>query len=251
MGKVIRGCRKGKGSVYTAHTHHRKGATKMRKLDITERHSRIKAVVKAIVHDPGRGAPLAKLEVKNPIKYGKEKLTMVASEGIYTGQYLYFGKTAPLAIGNIVPVGSLPEGTLICNLETIPGDKGKFIRSSGCVGSILTQTTFKTVVRLPSGQKKVVRKNCRAQIGVVAGGGRPEKPMLKAGRAYHKYKAKRNCWPKVRGVCMNPVEHPHGGGNHQHVGKPTTVGRSTTRGRKVGLIAARQTGCGRRKRIKD
>jgi len=79
-------------------------------------------------------------------------------------------------------------------------------------------------------------------VGVVSGGGRTEKPLLKAGRAYFKYKAKRNSWPKVRGVAMNPVEHPHGGGNHQHVGKPTTVGRDFTPGRKVGLIAARRTG---------
>ena len=57
--------------------------------------------------------------------------------------------------------------------------------------------------------------------------------MLKAGRAYYKYKAKRNCWPKVRGVAMNPVEHPHGGGNHQHIGKASTVKRGTSAGRKV------------------
>lgn len=58
-----------------------------------------------------------------------------------------------------------------------------------------------------------------ALTGIVAGGGRIDKPILKAGRAYHKYKVKRNCWPYVRGVAMNPVEHPHGGGNHQHIGK--------------------------------
>lgn len=69
--------------------------------------------------------------------------------------------------------------------------------------------------------------------GLVSGGGRIDKPMLKAGRAYHKYKAKRNCWPKVRGVAMNPVEHPHGGGNHQHIGKASTVKRGTSAGRKV------------------
>jgi large subunit ribosomal protein L8e len=78
--------------------------------------------------------------------------------------------------------------------------------------------------------------------GIVAGGGRTDKPLLKAGRAYHKYKAKRNAWPKVRGVAMNPVEHPHGGGNHQHIGHPSTVKRGTSAGRKVGLIAARRTG---------
>lgn len=79
-------------------------------------------------------------------------------------------------------------------------------------------------------------------VGVIAGGGRIEKPMLKAGRAFHKFRAKRNCWPKVRGVTMNPVEHPHGGGNHQHVGHATTVKRDSPPGKKVGLIAARRTG---------
>lgn len=80
---------------------------------------------------------------------------------------------------------------------------------------------------------------CRSKIngglvvGIVAGGGRIDKPVLKAGRAYFKYKAKRNCWPKVRGVAMNPVEHPHGGGNHQHIGKASTVKRGTSAGRKV------------------
>lgn len=74
------------------------------------------------------------------------------------------------------------------------------------------------------------------------GGGRIDKPMLKAGRAYHKYKAKRNSWPHVRGVAMNPVEHPFGGGNHQHIGHPSTSGASYVPGQKVGLIAARRTG---------
>lgn len=67
--------------------------------------------------------------------------------------------------------------------------------------------TKKTRVRLPSGAKKVVSSANRAMIGIVAGGGRTDKPLLKAGRAYHKYKAKRNCWPVVRGVAMNPVEY--------------------------------------------
>ena len=79
-------------------------------------------------------------------------------------------------------------------------------------------------------------------IGLVAGGGRIEKPLLKAGRAYFKYKAKRNKWPTVRGVAMNPVDHPHGGGNHQHIGKASTISRYAARGQKAGLIAARRTG---------
>jgi large subunit ribosomal protein L8e len=69
--------------------------------------------------------------------------------------------------------------------------------------------------------------------GIVAGGGRIDKPILKAGRAYWKYKAKRHGWPRVRAVCMNPVDHPFGGGNHQHIGKPSTVSRLKSPGRKV------------------
>merc|ERR1712083_355294 len=95
---------------------------------------------------------------------------------------------------------------------------------------------------MPSGSKKVIPSANRAMVGCIAGGGRIDKPILKAGRAYHKYRVKRNSWPKVRGVAMNPVEHPHGGGNHQHIGKASTVSRGKSAGRKVGLIAARRTG---------
>lgn len=111
----------------------------------------------------------------------------------------------------------------------------------------------KTRIKLPSGAKKVVPSANRAMVGIIAGGGRIDKPILKAGRAYHKYKVKRNCWPKVRGVAMNPVEHPHGGGNHQHIGKASTVRRDASAGKKVGLIAARRTGRirGGKKEIKE
>merc|ERR1711935_789604 len=97
-------------------------------------------------------------------------------------------------------------------------------------------------MRLPSGARKTLPPTCRALVGIVAGGGRIEKPMLKAGSNHHKYRVKRNSFPKVRGCAMNPVEHPHGGGNHQHVGHPTTSARCDVPGSKVGLIAARRTG---------
>jgi len=91
-------------------------------------------------------------------------------------------------------------------------------------------------------QKKTISGRSRATVGIVAGGGRIDKPLLKAGRAYHKFKAKRYNWPRTRGVAMNPVDHPHGGGNHQHIGKASTIARSAVPGQKVGLIAARRTG---------
>ncbi|EMD45404.1 60S ribosomal protein L2/L8 [Entamoeba histolytica KU27] len=90
--------------------------------------------------------------------------------------------------------------------------------------------------------KKTLKSNCRAMVGIIAGGGRTEKPILKAGVAYRMYKAKRTTWPRVRGVAMNPVDHPHGGGNHQHVGHPTTLKRSSPPGQKAGKVAARRTG---------
>jgi len=153
-------------------------------------------------------------------------------------------KKAQLKIGNVLPLGAMPEGAVVSNCEERPGDRGKLARASGDYCTIIAHNieTGQTRLRLPSGAKKIVQSTSRAQIGIIAGGGRIDKPMLKAGRAYHKYKVKRNCWPKVRGVAMNPVEHPHGGGNHQHVGHATTVARDSPAGKKVGLIAARRTG---------
>ena len=129
----------------------------------------------------------------------------------------------------------MPEGTACCAIEMKVGDRGKIAKASGnsCVIISHNPDTGKTRIKvsfgflakflmefqLPSGTKKVLDSRCRGTIGVIAGGGRIDKPLLKAGRAYHKYKVKRNCWPKVRGVAMNPVEHPFGGGNHQHIGK--------------------------------
>ena len=111
----------------------------------------------------------------------------------------------------------------------------------------------RTRVRLPSGARRSLPSTSRAMLGVVAGGGRLDKPVLKAGNNYWKYKVKRNSWPKVRGCAMNPVEHPHGGGNHQHVGHPTTCYRGAPPGMKVGLIAARRTGLlkGGQKTVKE
>merc|ERR1712108_31867 len=133
---------------------------------------------------------------------------------------------------------------IISNLEEKTGDRGRIARASGNYAIVIAHNpdTKRTRVKLPSGTKKVIPSANRATVGIVAGGGRIDKPILKAGRAYHKYKVKRNSWPKGRVVAMNPVEHPHGGGNHHHIGKASTVKRGTSAGRKVGLIAARRTG---------
>lgn len=211
--------------------------------------------MKEIIHDPGRGAPLANVVFRDPYKYKLRKELFIAVEGMYTGQFVYAGRKANLQVGNVLPIGTMPEGTIVCNLEEKAGDRGKLARASGNYATVISHNpdTKKTRVKLPSGAKKVIQSANRAMVGIVAGGGRIDKPILKAGRAYHKYKAKRNSWPKVRGVAMNPVEHPHGGGNHQHIGKASTVRRDASAGKKVGLIAARRTGRirGGKKEVKE
>eukprot|EP00286_Rhodomonas_abbreviata_P003475 CAMPEP_0181347510 /NCGR_PEP_ID=MMETSP1101-20121128/33917_1 /TAXON_ID=46948 /ORGANISM="Rhodomonas abbreviata, Strain Caron Lab Isolate" /LENGTH=255 /DNA_ID=CAMNT_0023459729 /DNA_START=47 /DNA_END=814 /DNA_ORIENTATION=+ len=244
MGKVVRSQRFGKGGIFRAHTSGRKGPVAMKKYDFAERHGYAKGVVKAIVHDSGRGAPVAQVQFKDAYQFQRINTLMCAPEGMYSGQFIFAGKKASLNIGNILPIGSIPEGTVICNIEQKVGDCGKMCRASGQYAIIVSQDQDRGVcrIRLPSGSKKTLSNKCRAMIGLIAGGGRTDKPILKAGRAFHKYRVKRNEWPKVRGVCMNPVDHPNGGGNQQHMGKPGTVKRDRPAGSKAGQIAARRTG---------
>jgi len=244
MGRIIRAQRKGGHAIFKARTHHRKGAAKLRVIDYAERHGYIRGTVKEIVHDPGRGAPLMKVQFRHPYKVANQTETMLAPEGIATGQFLYCGTRAALTIGNVLPVGQMPEGTIICNVESIVGDRGCLARTSGNYATIIGHNADagRTRIKLPSGSKKTIPSKCRAMVGIVAGGGRIDKPIMSAGRAYYRAKSKRNCWPVVSGVKMNPVDHPHGGGGHQHVGHPTTVARRLPAGAKVGLIAARRTG---------
>ena len=92
MGKVIRGCRKGKGSIFKSHTKNRQGEVRLRKYDFAEKQGFIKGVVKEIIHEPGRGAPLAKVQFQNAYYYKKNTELFVAVEGMYSGQFLYCGK---------------------------------------------------------------------------------------------------------------------------------------------------------------
>lgn len=246
MGRVIRSQRRGaQGGVKgRTNTTCRVGPARLRKLDFAERTGYLRGVVTEVMHDPGRGAPVMSVRFRNPYRNQKDDEIIVAPEGVYAGQYLYFGQKATLAVGNVLPVASLPEGTIVCNVERYPGDRGKLAKCSGEYVTIVShnEDAGVTKIRMPSGSKKNIASTCRAMIGLVAGGGRVEKPILKAGRAHHKFKAKRNEWPKVRGVAMNPVDHPHGGGNHQHLGRASTRSRHAPPGQKVGLIAARRTG---------
>jgi large subunit ribosomal protein L8e len=244
MGRVIRNQRKGRGSIFTANTRLNKNPAQFRNLDYSEAHGYVRGVVKKIIHDPGRGAPLALVQFRDPYRFKLTTSTMIAVEGQYTGQFVYAGKNAALTVGNILPLGSIPEGTIVSNVEEKVGDRGALARTSGNYATIVGHNPDegKTRIKLPSGAKKVVSSKARGMIGIVAGGGRTDKPLMKASRAKHKFAVKRNSWPKTRGVAMNPVDHPHGGGNHQHIGKASTISRYAAQGQKAGLIAARRTG---------
>ena len=100
-------------------------------------------------------------------------------------------------------------------------------------------------MRLPSRKHKTLDNMCRATIGAVAGSGRGEKPIGKAGKNFHRNRSRARIWPKVRGVAMNAVDHPHGSGRKQTIGIPSSVSRNTPPGRKVGHIAPKRTGAKR------
>ena len=103
-GRVIRNQRKGAGSIFTSHTRLRQGAAKLRTLDYAERHGYIRGIVKQIVHDSGRGAPLAKVVFRDPYKYRLREEIFIANEGVHTGQFIYAGKKASLNVGNVLPL---------------------------------------------------------------------------------------------------------------------------------------------------
>ncbi|MEM4727228.1 MAG: 50S ribosomal protein L2 [Candidatus Bathyarchaeia archaeon] len=200
-------------------------------------------VVKDLIHERGRGAPLAYVELGGGLGYYH-----VAPEGVQVGQSIAIGSEAPIQVGNILPLEVIPEGTLVCNVELKPGDGGRVARSSGSYATVVAHIGTDTILQLPSKKTIRVPKGCRATIGVVAGGGRKDKPFLKAGEVYHLTKAKGRVFPRSKGISMTAASHPHGGGRHRHIGKPSTVARSTPPGRKVGLIAARRSG--RKKRMR-
>lgn len=235
MGKRIIPQRRGKASpVFKTPDHIHVAPARYPLLDPSKTY---KAVVEDLIHDPGRWVPLAQVKLETGLVF-----YVPAVEGMYAGQIIEIGPGAKPVNGNILPIGMIPEGMQVVNIEKRPGDGGKFVRASGTYAIIVGRAGGKTQVQLPSGRVIEVPNESRAMIGVIAGGGRLEKPLLKAGAAYYKWSAKSRVWPKVRGVAMNAAFHPHGGGSHQHVGRPSTVARNTPPGRKVGHIAARRTG---------
>jgi large subunit ribosomal protein L2 len=184
-----------------------------------------------IVHAPGRNSPVAEIKFEN----GK-KDKIIAVEGLMVGKSVSMDGTTDLNLGSVLPLANIPEGTLVHNLEAKPGDGGKFVRTAGTYATVVTKGDT-IVVQLPSGAFKNFNPLCRAGIGIIAGGGASEKPFAKAGKKFHAYRSKSKAYFKVKGVAMNAVDHPHGGGGHPHVGKPSTVSRNAPPGRKVGRLS--------------
>ncbi len=232
MGKTIRAQKFGKSPMRRSPSHRFIGEISYPMLG-----EGIRAKVADILHDSGRTAPVAVLRLENG-----ESFNLIATVGLSVGDEIIFKKAGETKEGYVMPLRDIPEGTLVSNVEITPGDGGSLSRTAGTFCRIVTHDQKGTVLQLPSGNLKTLNSGCLATVGIVAGGGREEKPMLKAGKHHHLMKARNRLWPVVKGVNMNPVDHPFGGGGHPHTGKPKTVSRHAPPGRKIGSIAARRTG---------
>jgi len=187
-----------------------------------------------IVHDPARSAPVAIIRTED----GKEVLH-IAPEGLQVGSEIeYDGK---IAIGNVVELGKIPEGTKICGIETYPGSGPKLCRSSGSFAEVVGRVGDKVVVLLSSKKTKELDARCRATIGIPAASGRVEEPWVKAGKHWYAMHARGKIFPRTKGVAMTPTDHPYGGKSKRP--RPSkTVARTAPPGAKVGSIAARRVG---------
>ncbi len=195
------------------------------------------ATVVDLVHSISHSAPLAKIKYED----GKEGYIQ-ASQKMAVGDVIATGAGATATQGNTLPLKEIPDGTNIYNIESQPGDGGKFVRSSGTFATVAAKVGNKVIIKFPSKKQKTFEGSCRATIGVVAGGGRLEKPIIKAGNRWHMLRARGKLYPIVSAVAMNANEHPFGSGRGRHKGKPTIAPRFAPPGRKVGQVKARRTG---------
>lgn len=191
-------------------------------------------VVTKILNSPGHTAPLAKVKYENGIFF------MPAFKGMVEGQKINF-ETKEASPGNILRLRDVSINTLIHNIESRPGDGGIFIRSGGNSGVVTRVSETGVFVLMPSKKEKEFNPNCRATIGVIAGSGRLDKPIMKAGKRYHMKRAKGKLWPRTSAVKMNVVDHPFGSGRGKRI-KSKVPKRNAPPGKKVGLLRARRTG---------
>jgi large subunit ribosomal protein L2 len=193
-------------------------------------------VIKDFVKCPGHLAPLAKVD------FSGHEVLVQAAEGLSVGQTVYAGPGSDAKDGNTLALKDIPEGVAVFNLESHPGDGGKFCRTSGTFARIITKADKTVVVQLPSKKQRVFSSDCRAIIGVVAGSGRTEKPFLKAGKMHHHRRNRNKRWPNPSAAAQNAVDHPFGNKRTSRKGKNKVQSPHAPPGRKVGKIGARRTG---------
>jgi large subunit ribosomal protein L2 len=230
MGKRIISRRRGAGTgPYRSPSHRHHGAVYHPSPSISG-----EATVIGLAQAPGRSAPVAQVSAPDG-----STISILAPAGLGTGDKLALN-AGRLDRGSLLPLGSIPDGTLVSNIEVNPFDGGRLVRAAGTSALVVQHTPRDVTVQLPSGAFKTLLPTCRAQVGQLAGGGRLERPMIKAGKKVLAYRTIAKAAFKVRGVAMNPVNHPHGGGAHQHVGRPSTVSSGTWPGAKVGRFSRSQ-----------
>ncbi|MFA4887521.1 MAG: 50S ribosomal protein L2 [Candidatus Nanoarchaeia archaeon] len=233
MGKRIISQRRGRGTRRFVALPYSAGNTRHKKINSELQFG----TVMALLHSPAHSAPLMKIQYEDG-----EEVLLCATEGIAVGDIIATGNTAEAKEGNSLALKDIPEGTTIYNIEQSPGDGGRFVKASGTAARLLSKFGNTVLVKLPSKKDKLFNANCRATIGTVAGGGRLEKPMMKAGRNWHAKRARGKLYPVTSAVAMNAMEHPFGCGRGRHMGKPSIAPRDAPPGRKVGQVRARRTG---------
>jgi large subunit ribosomal protein L2 len=195
---------------------HRGGGHKVmyRKIDFARRKDGVPAKVAAIEYDPNRSARIALLHYRDG-----EKRYILAPLGLGVGDVVVSGPEADIKTGNALPLSSIPTGTIIHNIEMTPGGGGKLVRSAGGAAQLMAKEGDYAQVRMPSGEVRKVAIGCRATIGQLGNIEHENQVIGKAGRI--RWMGRR---PQVRGVAMNPVDHPHGGGEARSTaGRPPTT----------------------------
>jgi large subunit ribosomal protein L2 len=223
----------GRNSAGRITTRHRGGGHKRRYRVLDFRRSKIDigARVAAIEYDPNRSARLALL-----VYADGEKRYILAPAGLGVGDRVAAGDGADIRPGNCLPLRYIPLGTMVHNVELRPGKGGQLVRSAGGAAQLMAKEGDYALIKLPSGELRQVAISCRATVGQV---GNLDHENLSAGKAGRtRWRGRR---PRVRGIAMNPVDHPHGGGegrskgNHPQTpwGKPTK-GYRTRRNKRTG-----------------
>lgn len=190
-----------------------------------------------ICRSAGHSSPLIKVDYEDGIS-----CLMQAPEFVKVGDTLQSGTGSEIGPGNILSLNDIPEGTPIFNIESQPGDGGKFCRTSGSAARVVSKSGNKVTVMLPSKREKVFHASCRACIGVPAGSGRKEKPLLKAGAVHHYMRSKNKRYPIISASAQNAVDHPFGNTRGARKAKQKAASKFAPPGRKVGKLWPKRTG---------